>query len=150
MCCNQAIRGEFWLYPIGNVPLNFASASLNVSPILQNYQVDWEAILARSPTPFIQSVSPWLYPPAAKEAPHAPTGAGMSADSARVEEVLLESSQPEVEAAQAAAQADTTGQQQLLECKSFTATLTKAGSLSSVYQSFTLQNQWSLHVRLIL
>ena len=81
----------------------------------QDYQVDWEAILARSPIPFIQSVSPWLYPPAAKEAPQPPTGAGMAADSARVEEVLMQASQPELEAAQAAAQADTAGEQQILE-----------------------------------
>lgn len=60
-------------------------------------------------------MSPWLYPPAAKEAPQAPTGAGMAADSARVEEVLMQASQPELEAAQAAAQADTAGEQQILE-----------------------------------
>lgn len=38
---------------------------------LQTYQVDWEAILAQSVEPFIDSVSPWLYPPAAKGMPTA-------------------------------------------------------------------------------
>ena len=33
---------------------------------MQGYQVDWEAILSRSPKPFIASVSGWLYPPAAR------------------------------------------------------------------------------------
>ena len=33
---------------------------------MQGYQVDWEAILSRSPEPFIASVSAWLYPPAAR------------------------------------------------------------------------------------
>lgn len=66
----------FWIYFCGLI---------NFSP-LQDYQVDWEAILARSPNPFIQSVSPWLYPPAAREALlHAPSGQGLTADSARIE-----------------------------------------------------------------
>ena len=99
---------------------NLCSAfPLSLLQLPQNYQVDWEAILARSPIPFIQSVSPWLYPPAAKEAPQPPTGAGMAAESARVEEVLMQASQPELEAAQAAAQADTAGEQQILEGTSF-------------------------------
>ena len=42
---------------------------------VQGYQVDWEAILSRSPEPFIASVSAWLYPPAARgdQAAEAPT-----------------------------------------------------------------------------
>lgn len=36
---------------------------------VQAYQVDWEAILARSADPFIASVSPWLYPLAARGEP---------------------------------------------------------------------------------
>ena len=63
-------------------------------PLLQNYQVDWEAILARSPEPFVQSVSPWLYPPAARETPlqSSPSGQGLTADSARIEDPLAEMS----------------------------------------------------------
>ena len=58
----------------------------SVCLFVQDYQVDWEAILARSPTPFIQSVSPWLYPPAAKETPlHGPSGQGLRADSIRAD-----------------------------------------------------------------
>ena len=34
---------------------------------MQNYQTDWEAILARSPTPFIAALGPWLFPPVARE-----------------------------------------------------------------------------------
>ncbi len=63
--------------------------------MVQDYQVDWEAILARSPSPFIQSVSPWLYPPAAKETPlHGPSGQGLRADSIRVEVELPGTSAP--------------------------------------------------------
>ena len=63
----------------------------NVSCSVQNYQVDWEAILARSPEPFIQSVSPWLYPPAARETlQSAPSGQGLTADSARIEDTLAD------------------------------------------------------------
>lgn len=63
-------------------------------PLLQNYQVDCEAILARSPEPFIQSVSPWLYPPAARETPlqSSPSGQGLTADSARIEDPLADMS----------------------------------------------------------
>ena len=58
----------------------------SVCLFVQDYQVDWEAILARSPTPFIPSVSPWLYPPAAKETPlHGPSGQGLRADSIRAD-----------------------------------------------------------------
>ena len=39
----------------------------------------------------------------------------MAADSARVEEALMEASQPELEATQAAAQAETAGEQRILE-----------------------------------
>lgn len=53
--------------------------------------MDWEAILARSPEPFIQSVSPWLYPPAARETlQSAPSGQGLTADSARLEDALAD------------------------------------------------------------
>ena len=63
--------------------------------LMQNYQVDWEAILSRSPMPFIQSVSPWLLPPAAREALlTAPSGQGLNADSARVEVELPGTSAP--------------------------------------------------------
>ena len=63
--------------------------------LVQDYQVDWEAILARSPTPFIQSVSPWLYPPAAREALlRAPSGQGLTADSARTDSDLPGLSEP--------------------------------------------------------
>ena len=49
--------------------------------------MDWEAILSRNPTGFIQSVSPWLYPPAARESLlHAPSGQGLTADSARADQ----------------------------------------------------------------
>ena len=62
---------------------------------MQNYQVDWEAILARSPEPFIQSVSPWLYPPAARETlQSAPSGQGLTVDSARIEDTLADMSTP--------------------------------------------------------
>ena len=45
--------------------------------------------------PFIQSVSPWLLPPAAREAPlNAPSGQGLNADSARVEVELPGTSAP--------------------------------------------------------
>lgn len=33
---------------------------------LQDYQIDWEALLCQHPPDFIASVSSWLYPPAAK------------------------------------------------------------------------------------
>ena len=68
-------------------------------PLPQNYQVDWEAILARSPEPFIQSVSPWLYPPAARETPlqSSPSGQGLTADSARIEDPLADMSAPSVD-----------------------------------------------------
>ena len=61
--------------------------------------MDWEAILARSPEPFIQSVSPWLYPPAAREAPlqNCPSGQGLTADSARTEDPLADMSTPSVD-----------------------------------------------------
>ena len=66
--------------------------------LLQNYQVDWEAILARSPEPFIQSVSPWLYPPAARETlQNSPSGQGLTADSARVEDPLADMSTPSMD-----------------------------------------------------
>ena len=67
--------------------------------LLQNYQVDWEAILARSPEPFIQSVSPWLYPPAARETPlqSSPSGQGLTADSARIEDPLADMSAPSMD-----------------------------------------------------
>lgn len=91
----------------------FLAADMPITSFIpKDYQVDWEAILARSPTPFIQSVSPWLYPPAAREPPVAPTGAGISADSSRVEDVLLQASPAERRTAQAAA--DDAGQQQIL------------------------------------
>ncbi|BDA45969.1 probable UDP-N-acetylglucosamine-peptide N-acetylglucosam at N-terminal half [Coccomyxa sp. Obi] len=51
----------------------FLAAGMPVtSPIPKAYQVDWEAILARSADPFIASVSPWLYPPAARGEPRPP------------------------------------------------------------------------------
>ena len=39
--------------------------------MIQGCQVDWEAILSRSPKPFVASVSAWLYPPAARGQPAA-------------------------------------------------------------------------------
>ena len=60
MLNNAACDGR-WLV---NVLVSFPVA-------LQAYQVDWEAILARSADPFIASVSPWLYPPAARGEPNA-------------------------------------------------------------------------------
>ncbi|DBA80252.1 hypothetical protein WJX79_002480 [Trebouxia sp. C0005] len=74
----------------------FLAADMPItSYIPKDYQVDWEAILARSPTPFIQSVSSWLYPPAAKENPlHGPSGQGLCTDSLRAEVELPGSSAP--------------------------------------------------------
>lgn len=60
--------------------------------------MDWEAILARSPEPFIQSVSPWLYPPAARETlQSSPSGQGLTADSARAEDPLADRSTPSMD-----------------------------------------------------
>lgn len=33
---------------------------------MQSYQTDWEALLSRSPAPFIASVGKWMYPTAAR------------------------------------------------------------------------------------
>jgi len=38
-------------------------------PALQNYQVDWEALLQQSPADFISSLSSWLLPAEALMAP---------------------------------------------------------------------------------
>lgn len=34
-------------------------------PVVQDYQIDWEAILSQECSTFITSVSAWLYPPTA-------------------------------------------------------------------------------------
>ncbi|KAL3145349.1 hypothetical protein ABBQ38_001606 [Trebouxia sp. C0009 RCD-2024] len=70
----------------------FLAADMPITAFIpKNYQVDWEAILARSPEPFIQSVSPWLYPPAARETlQSSPSGQGLTADSARTEDPLAD------------------------------------------------------------
>ena len=39
-----------------------------LAAVPQSYQTDWEAILSRSPEPFIASVSKWMYPAAARGA----------------------------------------------------------------------------------
>ena len=46
-------------------------ANLQTLACVQGCQVDWEAILSRSPEPFVVSVSAWLYPPAARDQPAA-------------------------------------------------------------------------------
>ena len=77
---------------------NLKLAPLSCDLVLQNYQVDWEAILARSPEPFIQSVSPWLYPPAARETfQSSPSGQGLPADSARTEDPLADMTTPSMD-----------------------------------------------------
>ncbi|KAL3144958.1 hypothetical protein ABBQ32_003464 [Trebouxia sp. C0010 RCD-2024] len=70
----------------------FLAADMPITAFIpKNYQVDWEAILARSPEPFIQSVSPWLYPSAARETlQSSPSGQGLTADSSRTEDPLAD------------------------------------------------------------
>jgi len=54
------------------------------SPIPPDTQVDWEAILAPSPTAFIAAVAPWLLPPGARPGAggKAPPAASTSAPAA--------------------------------------------------------------------
>lgn len=39
---------------------------------MQDYQVDWEAILESSPERFVSAISSWLYPAAARGQPSNP------------------------------------------------------------------------------
>ena len=43
---------------------------------MQSYQTDWEALLSRSPAPFIASVSSWMYPVEARASGTADNGGG--------------------------------------------------------------------------
>ena len=69
--------------------------SCKTSCLLQGYQVDWEAILSPNPAAFIASVSPWLYPAAARQPVQAPSGTGgLQAASAKVDSGIAEAQAP--------------------------------------------------------
>ncbi len=51
-----------WLYGRSEIP----------PPPMQDYQVDWEAILESSPDNFVSAVGSWLYPQAARGQPCLP------------------------------------------------------------------------------
>ena len=51
-----------------------------VSMLLQDYQVDWEAILESDPAKFVSAVGSWLFPPAAKGQPSPPASSSQYPD----------------------------------------------------------------------
>ena len=71
--------------------MNWQVLTCKTSRLLQGYQVDWEAILSPNPAAFISSVSPWLYPAAAREPVQAPSGTGgLQAASAKLDSGIAE------------------------------------------------------------
>lgn len=57
--------------------------------------MDWEAILSPNPAAFIASVSPWLYPAAAREPVQPPSGTGgLQAASAKLDSGIAEAQPP--------------------------------------------------------
>ena len=71
------------------------SSPVKISWLLQGCQVDWEAILSPNPAAFIASVSPWLYPAAAREPVQPPSGTGgLQAASAKLDSGIAEAQPP--------------------------------------------------------
>ena len=57
--------------------------------------MDWEAILSPNPAAFIASVSPWMYPAAAREPVQPPSGTGgLQAASAKLDSGTAEAQPP--------------------------------------------------------
>eukprot|EP00891_Asterochloris_glomerata_P001301 jgi/Astpho2/1301/fgenesh1_pg.00024_%23_11_t len=80
----------------------FLAAGMPITaPIPQGCQVDWEAILSPNPAAFIASVSPWLYPAAAREPVQPPSGTGgLQAASAKLDSGIAEAQPPSGSGAQ--------------------------------------------------
>lgn len=61
---------------------------------MQSYQTDWEALLSRSPAPFIASVSSWMYPAEARASGAAGNGGGSGLASSTEGQAAAAAAQP--------------------------------------------------------
>ena len=78
--CNHMKMAKQVLGIASIAPSRYLTRSETMSGALQDYQVDWEAILESSPAKFVDEVGSWLYPPAARGQPVNPGTASQYPD----------------------------------------------------------------------